>query len=114
VKTLDGHLAVDQSAITGESENIQKDVGTDIYSGSIIKKGEALAIVTNTGVNTFFGKTVSLVSTSAPELHVESIIQKIIWSLLIMVAIMLVVAIIIFVAVQKQDILNVSFAIFSP
>jgi H+-transporting ATPase len=107
VRILETSLEVDQSAITGESKNIHKEPGSDIYSGSIVKSGEAIGIVTSTAANTFFGKTVSLVSSSAPRLHVEDIIQKIIWALVAMVLTMLVIAIIIYIFVQKQNALDI-------
>jgi len=54
VRILETSLEVDQSAITGESKNIHKEPGSDIYSGSIVKSGEAIGIVTSTAANTFF------------------------------------------------------------
>ena len=64
---LEGEASVDASALTGESlpqEVHAKDVA---YSGSIIKRGEAKCLAVNTGINTYFGKTVSLVQIARPE-----------------------------------------------
>lgn len=59
---IDGdYLSLDESALTGESLPINKSIGDEIYSGSIIKRGEAIGIVKATGLNTYFGKTVKLV-----------------------------------------------------
>ncbi len=55
-------LEVDQSALTGESLPVNKKTGDIAFGNSIIKKGEALAVVVNTGLNSYFGKTVSLVA----------------------------------------------------
>jgi len=63
------NLIVDESMLTGESfavtknhnEEISEDAPlgdrtTMIYSGTIIQKGRGLAVVTNVGINTEFGK----------------------------------------------------------
>jgi len=55
-------LEIDQSVLTGESLPVFKKKGDVAYGNSIVKKGEATAIVIGTGHNTYFGKTVSLVA----------------------------------------------------
>ncbi len=55
-------LEVDQSSLTGESLPVNKILGDVAYANSVVKKGEAIAVVTGTGTNTYFGKTVSLVA----------------------------------------------------
>lgn len=102
LKILQGEIEVDQSSMTGESDTIHKEVGSLIYSGSIVKNGESLGVVCHIGENTFFGKTVQLVSTSAPRLHIEKIISKVIWYLLGMAVIMLIIAI--FVAIFAEHV----------
>jgi len=67
-------LEVDQSVITGESLSIKKSNGDEIFSGSIIKTGEALVRVTKTGMNTFFGKSAKLVNKA--QLEENSHFQK--------------------------------------
>lgn len=94
VKITCGDLGVDQSALTGESLESEKRSGEVIFSGSIIKRGEASGIVVLTGVNTYFGRTVELVQIAKPKLHIESIISKVTQWLLIIVAILLSVALI--------------------
>jgi H+-transporting ATPase len=83
----DDILDVDQSILTGESLAVEKKKGQIVYSGSIIRRGEANCIVYKTGKNTYFGKTVELVSTARPKLHIEEIINKVIFALLIIVLI---------------------------
>ena len=83
----DDILEIDQSILTGESLTVEKKKGQIMYSGSIIRRGEANCIVYKTGKNTYFGKTVELVSTARPKLHIEEITNKIIFALLIIVLI---------------------------
>jgi H+-transporting ATPase len=94
VKITCGDLGVDQSALTGESLESEKRPGEVIFSGSIIKRGEATGIVVLTGVKTYFGRTVELVQIAKPKLHIESIISRVTQWLLIIVAILLSVALI--------------------
>jgi H+-transporting ATPase len=73
---IEGDLSVDQSSITGESDLISVASGGLLYAGSIIKRGEAIAIVINTGKNTFYGKTTELISFTHSKLHMEALISK--------------------------------------
>lgn len=65
------YLNVDQAALTGESLAVSKTKGDTVYSGSIVKKGEMTAVVTATGVNTFFGRTAKLVATAGSKSHFQ-------------------------------------------
>jgi H+-transporting ATPase len=68
VKLIEGDfIKADQSALTGESMPVNKKVGEIAYSNSIVKQGEMLAVVINTALNTFFGKTVALVAQAQRE-----------------------------------------------
>lgn len=64
---LEGEPSVDTSALTGESLPQDAHPGGVIYSSSIVKRGEAKCMVVNTGTNTYFGKTVSLVQIAKPK-----------------------------------------------
>ena len=72
-------LLLDQSSLTGESLPVNKKVGELAYENSIVKKGEALGLVVNTGSRTYFGKTVSLVAKAEKEekSHLEKAVVKI-------------------------------------
>lgn len=65
-------LEVDQSALTGESLPVERGPGEAVFSGAIVRQGEADALVYGTGPNTFFGKTAELVG----EAHTVSHFQK--------------------------------------
>lgn len=68
VKLLDGdYMQVDQSALTGESMPVTMKAGDTAYANSISKQGEMMAVVTSTGLNTYFGKTVALVARAEKE-----------------------------------------------
>jgi H+-transporting ATPase len=67
-----GSVQLDQSMLTGESLPIEAGPGVDTYAGALVRRGEATAVVTATGVRTKFGRTAELVRTA----HVESTQQK--------------------------------------
>jgi len=72
VHLIEGSVSLDQSMLTGESLPLEAGPGTDTYAGALVKRGEATAEVTATGVHTKFGKTAELVRTA----HVESSQEK--------------------------------------
>jgi len=83
-KIAAGSLAADQSALTGESLAVEKGAQDLLYSGSVIKRGEATGIVLRTGPGTKFGRTVELVQVACPKLHMEEVVTKLVrWLLLI-------------------------------
>jgi H+-transporting ATPase len=68
IKLVEGdYIQSDQSALTGESLPVSKKPGDIAYANSIVKQGEMLGAVINTAMNTFFGKTVSLVTQAERE-----------------------------------------------
>jgi H+-transporting ATPase len=77
-RIVSGELSIDQSALTGESNPVEAHLSDIIYSGSIIRRGEATGIVINTGLNTFFGKTAELVKIAKPKSHQEAIMMAVI------------------------------------
>jgi H+-transporting ATPase len=77
-KITEGVAGADQSALTGESMLISKKEGEMLFSGSVIKNGECNAVITATGVNTFFGKTIQLVQMAKPRLHMEEVVASVV------------------------------------
>ena len=77
-KIISGELSVDQSALTGESLPIEARPSDIIYSGAVVRRGEATGIVVNTGANTFFGKTAELVKTAKPKSHQEEMMMAVV------------------------------------
>jgi H+-transporting ATPase len=77
-KIISGELSIDQSSLTGESLPMETHPSDIIYSGSIVRRGEATGIVVNTGANTFFGKTAGLVKTAQPKSHQEEMMMAVV------------------------------------
>ncbi|WP_050805539.1 plasma-membrane proton-efflux P-type ATPase [Legionella drancourtii] len=102
MKLLSGeYLTVDQSTLTGESLPVEKQIGEEVYSGSIVRLGEMEGIVTGTGMNTYFGRTAKLVETAKTTPHFQKAVLKI-GNFLIKLTVILVVIILI-VAQFRQD-----------
>ncbi|MGC8969640.1 MAG: plasma-membrane proton-efflux P-type ATPase [Conexivisphaera sp.] len=77
VKLLSGEVEVDESALTGESLPLRRGPDELVYSGSIVRRGEATGIVALTGASTYFGRTTELVKIAKPRPRVAAIINRI-------------------------------------
>jgi len=95
------YLSVDQSALTGESLPVEKKIGDTAYSGSIVRQGEMRAVVTATGMHTFFGKTAGLVAAAEQRSHFQQAVLSI-GNFLILTTLALV-ALILIVALFRQN-----------
>jgi H+-transporting ATPase len=76
-RIITGELSVDQSALTGESLPVDAHPSDIIYSGSVVRRGEATCIVINTGANTYFGKTAELVKIAKPKSHQQEVMMAV-------------------------------------
>lgn len=81
MKIVEGHIAFDESSITGESDSITKKIGEEAYAGTTVVEGHGLAIVTATGKNSRSGKTINLINNSAAPGHLQQLLTKIIYYL---------------------------------
>ncbi len=70
-------LEVDQSALTGESLAVSRGQGQSLYSGSVLVRGEADALVCATGASSFMGKTTALVETAGTVSHFQRVVLRI-------------------------------------
>ena len=61
---LSGSMLVDQSMLTGESVPVDANPGNQVYAGSLVRRGQAIAEITATGSKTYFGRTAELVRTA--------------------------------------------------
>jgi H+-transporting ATPase len=84
------YISIDQFALTRESLPVTKKSGEDAYSGSVVKQGEMVAVITATGANTFFGRTAKLVAGAGSVSHFQRAVMKI-GNFLIILALVLVV-----------------------
>ncbi|MDD1758063.1 MAG: plasma-membrane proton-efflux P-type ATPase [Methanotrichaceae archaeon] len=89
VKVQDGSTDADQSALTGESLPATKGINDILFSGSVIRRGEVTAVVTAIGAKTYFGRTIQLVQTARPKLHMEEVTTEVVKWLLLMVGVFL-------------------------
>jgi H+-transporting ATPase len=72
VQIIEGNVLLDQSMLTGESIGTEAGPGFQTYAGALVRRGEAVARVTATGIRTKFGRTAELVRTA----HVAGSQQK--------------------------------------
>jgi H+-transporting ATPase len=72
VKLTAGNVLLDQSMLTGESIGTEAGPGFQTFAGALVRRGEAVAQVTATGIRTKFGRTAELVRTA----HVVGSQQK--------------------------------------
>ena len=115
VKVLDGSLAVDQSALTGESLTVEKAAGGMLYSGSIIRSGEATGLVVLTGARTYFGKTTELVQFARPRLQAEELVSQVVKWLLVIVGLALAAAFAVaaLAGMRMLDVLSLALALLA-
>jgi len=84
VRLLEGNVLVDQSALTGESLPVEIGANQECYTGGIVQKGEATALVLATGIHTRFGKTANLVRAAKSKSNLESVIFSVTRALIIL------------------------------
>ncbi|MFX1237366.1 MAG: plasma-membrane proton-efflux P-type ATPase [Promethearchaeota archaeon] len=107
IKLFEGnYLTLDESVLTGESLPVDKNVSDIAFEGAIVKKGEMNGIVINTGINTFFGKTTSLVAGTKKRSHFQKAVIKI-GNYLIILAVILVLIIIVVGLIRQENFFNI-------
>lgn len=96
----EGELQIDQSALTGESLPVHKKKGNTVYSSSVVKQGQMLAVVTKTGIDTFIGRAANLISITTEQGHFQKIVNQI-GNFLVVITVVLVVIIFIVQLVEQ-------------
>lgn len=81
VELRDGHVLIDQSAVTGESEPVEAGLGASAFMSSLIKRGEANGLVKATGSHSSYGKTAEIVHTAGAKGHLQEMIFAIVKAL---------------------------------
>jgi len=108
VRILDDvEIEVDESALTGESLPVRKGLGHIVYAGSVVKRGEARALVVATGRNTYFGKTVRLVGEAKTESELQKMVIRLGDYLIALAIATIVVMVAVEVFLRHQPILHV-------
>lgn len=88
-RLLSGALGLDQSALTGESGEVDREPGSVLSSGSIVRRGEGTASVMTIGAMTALGRTTQLVQQARPKLHIEAVIARLVRWLFVIVGALL-------------------------
>lgn len=102
------YLLIDQAALTGESLPVSRKVNEVAYANTIVKQGEMLAVVVNTGTRTRFSSVVSLVAKA--QLEERSHFQKMviqIGNFLILITVALVLLIIMVALFRHENFLEI-------
>lgn len=110
VKLLDGdYLLIDEAALTGESLPVTKKSGAVAFANTIVKQGEMLAVVVNTGMNTSFSSIVALVAEAQRKesSHFQKMVIQI-GNFLILLTILLVVLIIMVSLFRHENFLEIA------
>ncbi len=102
----DQNLSIDESALTGESVPVDKGESEQAYSGTTVKRGEAKGVVTGTGRNTKFAKTVELVEKAEEKSHFQKAVLRIGY-FLIAITFVLVIGIVITGILRNDDLMQV-------
>jgi H+-transporting ATPase len=105
-RLLTAGISLDESALTGESLPADKGEGEAVYSSTVVKRGEARALVIGTGRSTRFGRTVELVSGVQETSHFQKAVLRIGYFLMIATAV-LVVMVVVTEVVQGRSFMDV-------
>ncbi|KRM11963.1 cadmium- manganese-transporting P-type ATPase [Paucilactobacillus suebicus DSM 5007 = KCTC 3549] len=94
VTIIAGSVSVNESSITGESNNVTHAQTTAAFAGTEVVAGDAIAKVTATGSQSRSGKTINLVNHASSPGHLQLLLSKIIGYLAILDSILAVILII--------------------
>ena len=110
VQLLSGEfLLIDQSALTGNDSPVSKKADELAYANTVVKQGEMLAVVVNTGANTNFHTVVALVAKAAQEerSHFQKMVIRI-GDFLIMITVVLVLLIVMVSLFRHEPLLEIA------
>jgi H+-transporting ATPase len=107
VKLAQGdYLRIDESALTGESLPVEKQVDDVAFSGSVVQQGEMVALVGATGGDTSFAQTAKLVASAKSASHFQKAVLTI-GDYLIYISIFLAVALTLVMILRGETILTI-------
>jgi H+-transporting ATPase len=110
VQLVEGeYLLIDQSALTGESLPVSRKANEIAYASTIVKQGEMLAVVVNTGASTNFHAVVALVARASLEerSHFQKMVVRI-GNFLILITVALVLLIILVALFRHEHFLEIA------
>ncbi|HVO43757.1 MAG TPA: plasma-membrane proton-efflux P-type ATPase, partial [Aggregatilineales bacterium] len=110
VQLMEGeYLLIDQSALTGESLPVSKKIHELAFANTIVKQGEMLAVVLNTGGQTRFQAVVALVARAQAEerSHFQRMVIKI-GNFLILITIVLILVILMVALFRHENMLEIA------
>jgi H+-transporting ATPase len=105
-EAIEDDLQIDQSALTGESLPVQKKKGQTVYSSSIVKQGQQLAVVTKTGSRTFIGRAANLMAITTEAGHFQKIVNHIGNFLVIITVILVLILLLVLTVARDRDFLE--------
>ncbi len=83
MKLRTGTLLLDQASLTGESLPVTKRQGDTLFAGTVVRRGEGSGVVTRTGKDCAYGRTVQLVHDAETRSHAETTVLQIVRALLL-------------------------------
>ncbi|MBE2183544.1 MAG: plasma-membrane proton-efflux P-type ATPase [Anaerolineae bacterium] len=75
---ISGHIAVDQSAMTGESHLVEIGLNERAHATSQVRRGEAVVEIDATGMHTAYSKTAKLVQSAKSKDHGDAFVHRIV------------------------------------
>ncbi len=75
---ISGHIAVDQSAMTGESHLVEIGLNERAHATSQVRRGEAVVEVDATGMQTSYSQTAKLVQSAKSKDHGDAFVHRIV------------------------------------
>ncbi|KAG0344308.1 hypothetical protein BG004_004569 [Podila humilis] len=100
-------LLMDNSALTGESLAARRKKGDEVFSSTIVKQGQQMAVVIRTGSQTFIGKAAVLISSTQDEGHFQKIIGRIGNFLILFTLVLVILIVVIQYTSQQGDLLKI-------
>jgi H+-transporting ATPase len=87
-RLVEGSVEIDQSMLTGESAAVSRGPTESVYSGSVVRRGEATGEVTASGVHTQFGRTAELVRSAQSRSHLQDLMFRVVGYLIVVDAVL--------------------------
>lgn len=104
-------VEVDQSAMTGESLAVERGKGAVLYSGSVLVRGEANAVVFATGASSYMGRTAALMDNASAVSHFQRAVLRIGNYLIVMAMVLVTITVVVSLIRGNQLLETLEFAL---